>query len=129
MATSSRYTDVDFDFNANPLSDDVSKKVDGNAIKQSIKNLILMHRYDVPFHPDVASQIYSMLFELSTPLTIASLQRAITYTIENFEPRVELLDVQVVSLDEKNQLDITIVYVIKNVGTTQQFTFSVNRTR
>lgn len=128
MATSNRYTDVDFDFVANPLTDDVSKKVDGNAIKQSIKNLILMHRYDVPFHPDVASQIYSMLFDLATPLTIATLQRAITYTLENFEPRIELQDVQVID-SGNNQLDITIAYTIKNVGIEQQFTFSVNRTR
>lgn len=128
MATSNRYTDVDFDFVANPLTDDVSKKVDGNAIKQSIKNLILMHRYDVPFHPDVASQIYSMLFDLATPLTISTLQRAITYTLENFEPRIELQDVQVTD-SGNNQLDITIAYTIKNVGIEQQFTFSVNRTR
>lgn len=128
MATSNRYTDVDFDFFVNPLTDDVSKKVDGNAIKQSIKNLILMHRYDVPFHPDVASQIYSMLFDLATPLTIATLQRAITYTLENFEPRIELQDVQVID-SGNNQLDITIAYTIKNVGIEQQFTFSVNRTR
>ena len=128
MTTSNRYTDVDFDFFANPLTDDVSKKVDGNAIKQSIKNLILMHRYDVPFHPYVASQIYSMLFDLATPLTISTLQRAITYTLENFEPRIELQDVQVTD-SGNNQLDITIAYTIKNVGIEQQFTFSVNRTR
>ena len=56
-----KYTDLDLSFARNPLTDDVAKKVDSNAIKQSIKNLVQMEFCSVPFHPEVGSQVMSLL--------------------------------------------------------------------
>jgi len=123
------YSDLDFNFFANPVTDDVAKKIDDNAIKQSLKNLVLLRKYECPFHPEIHSQISDSLFENITPLTNSILQRAITYTIENFEPRVKLLGVNVDSTSKENTLYITIKYRIVANGAETSYSFAINRTR
>lgn len=128
-APTKRYIDLDFGFFANPVTDDVSKKVDNNAIKQSIKNLILMRKYDCPFHPEVCSQVPDSLFELINPLTTNVVQRAITYTLENFEPRIIVNDVAVTSHPNNNKINININYTIKATGETTSYFFALSRNR
>lgn len=129
METRTNYSDLDFSFQRNIITNDVSKKKDYNAIKQSIKNLLLMHRYDNPFHPEVGSQIYAALFEPITPVTKSYLKRLITYTLENFERRITVTDVDVDDDRDHNRINVTIRYQVVKVGVDQQFTFSVYRTR
>lgn len=125
-----RYSDVDFNFFTNPITDDVSKRVDNNAIKQSLYNLIMMRKFDVPFHPEVNSQINDSLFDVNTPLTRSMIQRATTYTIENFEPRVELDGVDVTSNSlNPNQIDVTIRYRIVATGEAATYTIAINSAR
>ena len=124
-----KYKDLDFAFPLNLVTDDVGKKVDSKAINQSLKNLVLSHPFDFPFHPEIGSQVYSLLFEPMTPLTVVALQRAIAYTIDNFEPRVELNDVNVVFDDEHNTLYVTINYTPRNTGVATSYTFEIYRTR
>lgn len=123
------YSDLDFGFYKNPVTDDVAKKNDDNAIKQSLKNLILLRRFDSPFHPEVCSQVNDSLFENFTNLTAIVLKRAITYTIENFEPRVVLNDVNVVDDDTHNLIRIMINYTIIATGQTSNYSFEINKTR
>ncbi len=129
MSNQRRYVDLDFNFFANPVNDDVSKKIDDNAIKQSIRNLILMKKYDSPFHPDLCSQVQDSLFEIINPLTASIIKRAVTYTLENFEPRIELISVDVVDVPDRNRVDIAVVYKIKATGITSTYHFAVNKTR
>jgi len=124
-----QYKDLDFAFPLNFVTDDVGKKVDSKAINQSLKNLVLSHSFDFPFHPEIGSQVHSLLFEPMTPLTLMALKRAITYTIENFEPRVELQEVEVSFDEEHNALYITIHYTPINTGVSNSYTFEIYRTR
>lgn len=123
------YSDLDFGFYMNPVTDDVAKKLDGNAIKQSLKNLILMKKFDSPFHPEICSQITDSLFENITPVMIAAIKRAITYTVENFEPRVNLTTVDVQPDPDHNALYVTLNYQIVASGTQSSYSFTINRTR
>ena len=129
MQTTQRYVDLDFAFPSNPVTEDVGKKVDVRAINQSLKNLILMKSFDSPFHPEIGCQIHSLLFELFTPITAISLQRAITYCIENFEPRVKLINVEVQDDPDGHSIIISINYIVVNTGSRQTYTFNVYRTR
>lgn len=123
------YSDLDFGFYMNPVTDDVAKKLDDNAIKQSLKNLILMKKFDSPFHPEICSQITDSLFENITPVMIAAIKRAITYTVENFEPRVNLTTVDVQADPDHNTLYVTLNYQIVASGTQSSYSFTINRTR
>lgn len=123
------YSDLDFGFYMNPVTDDVAKKLDDNAIKQSLKNLILMKKFDSPFHPEICSQITDSLFENITPVMIAAIKRAITYTVENFEPRVNLTTVDVHADPDHNALNVTLNYQIVASGIQSSYSFTINRTR
>lgn len=133
MATIQRTTQIfkDFDiaFAAHPNTKDVAKKTNAEAIKQSLKNLLLTQYYERPFHSEIGSPIKGMLFELATPLLQQTLQRAVIDTVTNFEPRVTLEDVYVFMKDDNNEVNITLVYVITGLNTLEQLELTLERTR
>lgn len=123
------YLDFDLDFGRNPITADLNKRLNANSIKQSIKCLVLTHFYEVPFHPEVGSQIYHALFENFSPMTKLTAERAITDVIENFEPRVTLNSVTVDESPTANALIISIKYTIINTSRQSELTFDVYRAR
>ena len=87
MARNTRiYSDLDFNFTAHPVSKDVTRKYDENAVKTALKNLILTRNYERPFHSEIGSPIRALLFEPASPMLNVTLKRAIIDVINNFEP-------------------------------------------
>ena len=84
------YSDIDMDFNVNAVTGDIGKKLDVNAVKQSLKNLILTQPFEKPFHPEIGSQVYGLLFEPLDPLTAETMATVIGNIVDNWEPRVRL---------------------------------------
>lgn len=123
------FSDLDLNFIANPATGDVSKKYDESAIKQSIKNLIMTNHYEKPFHPEIGSQVLSLLFEPFSPLLQAMLEQAITNTINNFEPRVRLQQVNVFLNPDNVSVYVTIEYKIVNTEKPITVDFTLQRTR
>ena len=121
----SLYTDFDLSFIANPNNGDITIKKDIDAIKQSVKNLILTNKHERPFQPLLGSRIQGMLFELASPFITLDIQDEIKMTIENHEPRVSLEDVAVTVLD--NHLRILIKYRILSIGQQDQVDFYLER--
>lgn len=108
---------------------DVVKRYDEQAIKASVRNLILTSNYERPFHPEIGTQINSLLFEPATPMLTAVLERAIRTTINNFEPRVDLTNVQCVIDEDRNSVDVSIMFTILNTQTPQVLNLVLERTR
>lgn len=123
------YLDFDLGFGRNPITNDLNKRINANAIKQSVKNLVLTHFYEVPFHPEVGSQIFHALFENFSPMTKLTAERAISDVINNFEPRVTLNSVIVDDNPESNSLVISIKYTIINTNRQSEVVFDVYRAR
>lgn len=86
------YKDLDLDFIAHPTTKDVVKKVGIEAIKRSVRNLVLTNYYDRPFRPFIGSNAQKILFDNINPMTANFLKDAIIETINNFEPRVQLVN-------------------------------------
>jgi len=124
-ARESLYSDFDLSFIANPNNGDVTIKKDIDAIKQSVKNLILTNRHERPFQPLLGSRVQGMLFELATPFITLDIQDEIKMTIENYEPRVNLQDVQVTV--DGNRLRVVIKYKILSIGQQDQVDFYLER--
>ena len=101
------YIDLDLNFALHPRTHDVSKKTDVSAIINSLKNLVKTANFERPFHPEIGCQIYSQIFEQLTPEVIASAERTIKYTITNFEPRVEIVEVKVSGEGHRLFIDLT----------------------
>lgn len=129
MANTRTFSDLDLGFFAHPVSHDVSKKYDENAIKQSLRNLILTKNYERPFRSDVGSQIKSLLFEPITPMMSAIIKRTIENTINTYEPRVSLLDVSVLLSPDNNSVYVTIIFTIVNTNTPLSVDLILERTR
>ena len=130
MANNSRtFTDLDLNFIANPVTGDVSRKYDENAIKQSIKNLVMTNHYEKPFHPEIGSQVYSLLFEPFSPMLKSMLGRSIINTIANFEPRASLIDVEVNLNPDNNSVFCQIIFRIINTQRPLTVDITLTRTR
>lgn len=110
--TRKKFVDLDLNFTKHPVSSDVSKKVNENAIIASIRNLLMTRKYERPFHPEISSQIMDLLFEPLTNNTAAALKRTIYYVIQNFEPRVEVLLVDVEDTPDYNEVKVLIAFKI-----------------
>ena len=50
-----QYTDLDLFFNKKATSKDISKVTDIQAVKRSVRNLVLLNHYEKPFHPEIGS--------------------------------------------------------------------------
>ena len=108
------YRDLDLDFFANPSTGDVFKKEGEEAIKRSVRNILFTNFYERLFQPSIGSNVRKLLFEPVNPFTITLLQNAIKETINNFEPRVTMIDVTVSSDIDNNGFNVRLQYVIKN---------------
>ena len=89
------FKDVSASFKINPINSDVIILKNENAISRSIRNLILTIPGEKPFAPTVGSNVSNLLFENLDALTASSIQSEIEYTVNNFEPRVDLTGVKV----------------------------------
>jgi len=108
------YSDIGIGFVAHPITGNIQRKVDSDAIKQSVKSLVLTNFYERPFKPDIGSSLRYLLFELFTPATKQMMENAIGEVIKNYEPRVELQTVNVKEDPNNNYLESTIIFKIKN---------------
>lgn len=108
------YSDLDLDFNMNTSTGDVNKKVGVEAIKRSVRNLVMTNYYERKFRTDIGSDVNELLFDNINPLTNIYLHDAIESVINNFEPRVKLQDVVVKEDIDNNGFNITITYVVLN---------------
>ena len=116
LSTNTRkWSDLDLDFTAHPVTKDIVLKRDVEAVKRSIRNLVLTNPHERPFHPEIGSGITGILFELVSPTTAVVLQSEIRQVITNFEPRVRLIDISVLGDIDKNGYYATIKFQVINV--------------
>ena len=112
-----QYTDLDLFFGRKATSKDISKVTDVQAVKRSIRNLVLTNHYEKPFHPEIGSGVRGILFEPMTPLTAHILTRKIEDVIENFEPRARLISVRAQPNLDRNEYECTIEFYVANAPT------------
>lgn len=123
------FTDLDFNFTRHPVTGDVSVKYDAAAVKAAVKNLVLTAHYERPFHSEIGSEVPRLMFELMGPAHAFKLKKSIEDVINNFEPRVDVLDVDVVYLPDGYSVNATIVFKIKNTEQVLSVDVPLERTR
>jgi phage baseplate assembly protein W len=117
MATINRkpdYSDLNLDFMAHPTTGDVMRLTGEEAIKRSIRNLVLTNFYDRPFRSYIGSNASKLLFENADALTASFLKDAIREVIGNYEPRVSVRDVSIFVDNDNNGYVATIVFSVVN---------------
>ena len=111
------YSDLDLFFGAKNVTKDISKVTNIQAVKRSVRNLVLTNHYEKPFHPEIGSGVRDILFEPMTPITANVLARKIEDVVENFEPRVKLIGVSARPNLDRNEYNVTIQFYVVNTPT------------
>ena len=112
-----QYRDLDLFFAKKSGSKDIRKVTDIQAVKRSVRNLVLLNQYEKPFHPEIGSGIRDMLFENMSSITAFVLSKKIEDVIENFEPRVRLISVRADPNLDRNEYEVTIEFFVVNTPT------------
>jgi len=110
---STDYSDIDLSF-TKKSNGDIFKKTDAAAVKQAVKTLIQTNFGEKPFNYFFGANIRALLFESVTPDVIDDIDTNIRLAIQNFEPRVRLLDVRVLDEIDKNSINVSIKFKIVN---------------
>ncbi len=111
------YRDLDLFFGKRGTDSDVNKVEDIQAVKRSVRNLVLLNEHEKPFHPEIHSGVRDMLFENMTPVVSNILARKIEDVITNFEPRARLQTVRAIPDFDKNAYEVSIEFYVVNTPT------------
>lgn len=127
LRRSRSFDDLLISMKKNAFTDDVSVVKNDNAIKQSVKNLVLTNPGEKHFQPNIGSRVFNLLFEPLDAFTADAVKDEVINTINQYEPRVELTDVVVVPIDQGNKLSITIEYRIVGLPVVETIDFVLQR--
>mgnify|MGYP003111517905 CR=1 FL=1 len=127
---SQTFKDISSSFEVNPLNDDLIAIKNETAIARSLRNLIMTVPGERFFNPILGSEVTGLLFENIDELTASEISDQIKITVENFEPRVILTNVEVSPDYDNGEFNVTINYDIVGIDLLpQQLQFALQPTR
>ena len=121
------FKDLAVSFNANPSTGDFGVVKNENAIKQSVRNLILTQFGERPFQEEIGSRVNTLLFEPWDPFSVDSLKSEIFNCLSRLEPRIECTNVEVRDESDINAVQIGIDYTIVGESEVKQVDFLLER--
>lgn len=123
------YADFTDNMDIHPDLGDLFRLTNVNAVKRSIRNIVLTNKYERPFNPDFGCNIRAMLFENITPDTQNIIVDVVTNAITKFEPRVSNLSVVCQASPDQNALTVTISFSVLNIAEPQSLSIAIQRVR
>ena len=123
------YTDIDMDFTLNPVTKDIGRKLDVNAVKQALKNLFLYERGEKKFDPNFGSGIRDMLFEPVDDITASIIEKEIEVMINNYERRVAVENITVLASPDTHDYEIRVDFFVQGIRELQTYTTILERLR
>ena len=111
-----QYRDLDLFF-GRKTNDDLNKVTDIEAVKRSVRNLILTNTFEKPFHPEIGGNVRGLLFENMTPMVYAVISRKIEDSIINHEPRARLVGVKTQPDFDTNGYNVSVYFYVANAPT------------
>ena len=124
------FKDISLSFTPHPVTKDLTILINENAIKQSVRNLVQTIPTERFFNSVLGSEVRDSLFEFVDFGTASVIQDQILNTIENFEPRVDDVSVEVEPRQDTNEFEVTVFFTIVGQETpVQEFTFILEATR
>ena len=111
-----QYRDLDLFF-GRKTNDDLNKVTDIEAVKRSVRNLILTNTFEKPFHPEIGGNVRGLLFENMTPMVSAVISRKIEDSIINHEPRARLVGVKTQPDFDTNVYNVSVYFYVANAPT------------
>jgi len=122
------YTDIDFNLTPHPSSGDLVLKFDTDAVKRSIRNIMLTNDYERPFKPNFGANLRGLIFEFADDITKTEIRHQIMDAITSYEPRVSVYSIDLTPL-RKGELHINMSYGIRGVTQPQSIEIVLERVR
>jgi phage baseplate assembly protein W len=122
------YKDIDLGL-ALRSTGDVVKKTEAAAVKQAVNTLLNTNRFEKPFRPDFGADLQNMLFELADPETGNEIIEKIKQSFETYEPRAEVVKIEVALLQGGNAISVELQFRIKNTEEELTFETTISRLR
>lgn len=122
------HSDIDLTFAKRP-SGDIYKKTEAAAVKQAVQNLVLTNRFERPFQPDLGGNLQGMFFELMDRRTAREARENIKNVLYVYEPRAEVLGIDVYQNDRTNSINVTITFKVVNTDEVLSVNTVVSRLR
>ena len=124
------YSDFSLLFNKHPFTEDILMKYDVDAAKQALTVLFLTNQYEKRFDPKFGIGVSAMLFDLMTPITKISLLKRIKNQCAFYEPRVDIVDIDILDTLDDNSVTIDFYFaILDNPNNVETLTLSFNRLR
>jgi len=123
------YSDFLINFDMNPVTGVLARSTNEEAVKQSLKNLILTNMTERPYQPLVGSRINGMLFDPIDSFTALNIKTEIQQTINNYEPRVSVIEIKVTEYTDQNGYVVTIIFSTINIPQVIRLEFFLQRVR
>jgi phage baseplate assembly protein W len=123
------YSDFTNNLDRNPITNYLSKYVNENAVKSSIRNLVLTGNGERFYNSLIGSKISTLLFDPIDDVTALTLKNTIRETIDNYEPRANLLEINVTPDDVNNAYYVSVVFGIINIPEVFNLDLILNRVR
>ena len=128
--TSRSFKDISLSFDLHPVTKDLPILKNENAVKRSVRNLVETIPTERFFNPLLGSDVRSSLFDFVDYGTASNIQSQIETTLDNFEPRIENIEVEVLPKPDDYEFEVTVFYTI--VGQefpSQEYNFILEATR
>ena len=128
--SSRAFKDISLSFNPHPITKDLTILKNENAIKKSVRNLVQTIPTERFFNSALGSEVRDSLFDFIDVGTASVIQNQIQITLENFEPRIDNVTVEVEPRPEVNEFEVTVFFTVVGQDIpTQEFTFMLEATR
>lgn len=124
------FKDISMSFQVNPLNNDLIAIKNETAISRSVRNLVFTLTGEKFFNENLGSRVSKVLFENMDEISASVIRDEITNTINNYEPRVDLISVDVSPNYDNNEFNVTINYYIVGIDVPpQQLSFALQPAR
>ena len=128
--TSRAFKDISLSFTPHPVTKDLTILKNENSIKRSVRNLVQTIPTERFFNSAIGSEVRNSLFDFVDFGNASVIQNQIEITLENFEPRIDNVTVEVLPRPDMNEFEITVFFdIVGQEIPTQDFTFILEATR
>ena len=108
------FKDIALSFTAHPVTGNVKALTNRDAVKQSVKNIVLTNFYERPYSPNLGGNILSQLFENMDSITQYEISTNIRQALDNYEPRAIIDDIVTDFFEDQNAINVTITFRVRN---------------
>ena len=123
------YKDLNISFAKHPIRGNLSVLEDDEAVARAVKNLILTNSFERFYNPLIGANVLKSLFEPMDSITEHTIKKDIQTAIDNYEPRVTVNDIIVDFVEDRNAVDIKILFRVDNQPNPVVTTVTLERTR